>query len=632
MSLGVASSQAADDQAQALVLRELVDSFWLGVGLFDEDARLIYSNQALGDLNPALTDILAPGLEWDRLLIEWVARGVMDRKAQQCLRESERKLIDNALARETSVVEMRGLGFHEILLVATSNGGFALVQRNVTRREMASEDDQEADAILRQVMEACPANLLMSRMDDGQIIYRSPAAREVLGPGKKLFEHFAKRSDLADFVTEILPQGRIDDLSILLKNTDGATFPALVSARLIEYRGEDVAVSSIVDITKEVEMRRMLAAQRERIFETEKLSALGELLAGVAHELNNPLSVVVGHALMLREQTDDPDILRRVEQIENAADRCARIVKSFLAMAREQGVDKQLVELRDVLDRAVHGLREGEMDFTIAVNCNLPATLPPLSGDPAQLEQVFTNLLVNSQQAIGKSGIGGRVDIAAKLDRNRSLVVIDICDDGPGIPPHIGKRVFEPLFTTKEVGQGTGIGLAFCHRVLTAHGGSIELIASDGGAHFRVHLPLGQERKEVEPMPGPTEAGSRQGHVLVVDDEQDVAALIAEILRRDGYDVAVANSAEDGLVACAGSQFDAILVDIKMPGLGGQGFLQRILEDRPWLVDRIAFVTGSTMSPETRGFLDNSGCRFLEKPVAPADVRALTAQLVEGNR
>ncbi len=632
MSAPAASPPAADRQGQAEVFRELLDSFWLGVALFDEDARMFYSNHAIAQLNPALDDLFVPGLEWDRLLIEWVARGVIDRAAQNRLRQFERMLTDRNLASEKAVIEMRGIGLHEILLVATSNGGFALSQRDVTRREMANDQDQEADAILRQVMEACPANLVMSRMDDGQIIYRSPAAREVLGPGKKVFEHFAKRSDLADFVTEILPQGRLDDVSILLKNTDGATFPALVSSRLIEYRGEDVAVSSLVDITKEIEMRKMLAAQRERIFETEKLSALGELLAGVAHELNNPLSVVVGHALMLREETDDPEIMRRVEQIENAAERCAKIVKSFLAMAREQQVDKELLVLADLLDDAVRSLREGEREFTVEVACNLPDSLPPLSGDPSQLEQVFTNLLLNAQQAIEKAGTGGRIDIVARADDNRKLMVIDICDDGPGIPPHVGKRVFEPLFTTKEVGQGTGIGLAFCHRVLTAHGGSIELIPSDSGAHFRLHLPIGDTRDEVDAAPESTRNGSHQGRVLVIDDEPDVAALISEILRRDGYEVDMVHSGEDGLEACARGEFDAILVDIKMPGIGGQGFLERIRDERPELVERIAFVTGSTMSPETRGFLDNSGCRFLEKPVAPKDVRALAAQIVKRSR
>jgi len=626
----MATTQPRRDGSQDGLFRELIDGFPHGIALFDADALLTYYNPAMLRLNPRLEDIFEPGLPWDRLLVEMVARGVLDRDDQQRLSQLESTLDQNDRPNARQVVEMRDQGYHEMLLVAVTGGGFVLDQRDVTKREMADEQDREADALLRQVMEACPANLVMSRMDDGQIIYRSPAAREVLGPGKKVNEHFVKQADLADFVTALLPQGRLDEVFTTLKDTDGITFPALVSSRLIEYRGEDVAVSSLVDITKEVEMRKMLAAQRERIFETEKMSALGELLAGVAHELNNPLSVVVGHALMLREETDDPEIMRRVGQIEAAAERCAKIVKSFLAMAREQKVEKQSLDLSELLDNALRTISEGDMQFGLDISRDIPAEAPMVYGDAGQLEQVFTNLLINAQQAVFKSGSAGGVAVAARPDRGRKLMVIDFKDDGPGIPAHIGKRVFEPLFTTKEVGQGTGIGLAFCHRVLTAHGGSIELIASEVGAHFRIHLPLaGEDLAGNEESAGKLEDSGR-GHVLVIDDETDVAELISEILRRDGYSVDTVHSGEDGLEALADANYDAMLVDIKMPGIGGQGFLERVKAERPELVNRIAFVTGSTMSPDSRGFLDNSGCPYLEKPVAPADIRALAQQIVSG--
>jgi len=612
----------------AKLLRELVDDYPQGIGLFDEDAKLIYSNKALANLNPCLDDLLKPGFEWDQMLVEMAARGAIDLSTRDKLRALETRIdYEDRLARRI-VVEMRDLGLHEIILSPISNGGFVLDQRDVTKREMTIEQDREADALLRQVLEACPANLVMSRMADGQIIYRSPAAREVLGASKKVNEHFVKPADLADFVTAILPEGRIDDAFANLKDTSGNMFPALVSSRMIEYRGEDVVVSSLVDITKEVEMRKMLAAQRERIFETEKLSALGELLAGVAHELNNPLSVVVGHALMLREETDDPEILRRVGQIEDAAERCTKIVKSFLAMAREQKVEKQILVLGDLVEGALKSIEAGDAPYGLAVDCSIPTNAPQICGNSAQLEQVFTNLLMNAKQAIEKHGSGERVTVVARADMGRRLMVIDFSDDGPGIPARIGKRVFEPLFTTKEVGQGTGIGLAFCHRVLTAHGGSIELMPSDKGAHFRIHLPIAEDdASTIEEVNGSNKQTTR-GRVLVIDDEEEVAALISEILQRDGFGVDTAHSAEAGLERLESTEYDAFLVDIKMPGMGGMGFLERIREKRPGLVDRIAFVTGSTMSPETRGFLDNSGCMFLEKPVAPKDLRTLARNVV----
>jgi len=619
--------QANKQSSYDNLFREVVDAFPDGLGLFDADACLVHSNHLLSELNPAISDLLKPGLEWDAMLREMVARGAIDTQARDRLGNLEARLDSQLEAR--LVVEIRDLGLHEFVLTATERGGFILMQRDVTRRETEDEQERDADALLRQVMEACSANLVMSRMDDGQIIYRSPAARELLGSARKVNEHFVRRSDQADLLTALLPEGWVNDVSVTLKAADGQEFPALISSRIIEYRGEDVTVSSLVDITKEVGMRKMLAAQRERIFEVEKLSALGELLAGVAHELNNPLSVVVGHALMMREETSDPEILRRVEQIAAAAERCTKIVKSFLAMAREQNIEKKPLSCAEILGGARRSLEEAGHGSRLSIEVDLQDDMPNICGDGSLLEQVFMNLLINAEQALAMDGRDCKVVISANVDIKRHLMQIDVKDNGPGISRHLERKVFEPLFTTKEVGQGTGIGLAFCHRVLSAHGGSIELVRSKSGAHFRIHLPL--EETSPKPAKADREGANREnrGHVLVIDDEEDVASLIAEILRRDGFTVEAVYSGEAGVKAVLSKRFDAILADIKMPGIGGQGFLKEIKRLQPETADRIAFVTGSTMSPDIRGFLDNCNARFLEKPVAPSEVRSLARELVE---
>lgn len=619
--------QANKQSSYGNLFREVVDAFPDGLGLFDADACLVHSNHLLSELNPAISDLLKPGLEWDAMLREMVARGAIDTQARDRLGNLEARLDSQLEAR--LVVEIRDLGLHEFVLTATERGGFILIQRDVTRRETEDEQERDADALLRQVMEACPANLVMSRMDDGQIIYRSPAARELLGSARKVNEHFVRRSDQADLLTALLPEGWVNDVSVTLKAADGQEFPALISSRIIEYRGEDVTVSSLVDITKEVGMRKMLAAQRERIFEVEKLSALGELLAGVAHELNNPLSVVVGHALMMREETSDPETLRRVEQMAAAAERCTKIVKSFLAMAREQNIEKKPLSFAEIVSGARRSLEEAGHGSRLSIEVDLQDEMPNICGDGSLLEQVFMNLLINAEQALAMDGRDCKVVISANVDIKRQLMQIDVKDNGPGISRHLERKVFEPLFTTKEVGQGTGIGLAFCHRVLSAHGGSIELVRSESGAHFRIYLPL--EETSPKPAKADREGANREnrGHVLVIDDEEDVASLIAEILRRDGFTVEAVYSGEAGVKAVLLKRFDAILADIKMPGIGGQGFLKEIKRLQPETADRIAFVTGSTMSPDIRGFLDNCNARFLEKPVAPSEVRSLARDLVE---
>ncbi len=244
----------------------------------------------------------------------------------------------------------------EIALRATAAGGLVLVQTDITERRAYEENERAADQLVRKVLESCPANIIMSRVGDGEIIYRTPAATGLLGTAKRTHAHFASRAERADFVTALLPEGRVDAMGVTGIRADGTRFPCQVSARLIRYRGEDVIVSTTVDVSREVELRRKLADQREQIFQAEKMSALGELLAGVAHELNNPLSVVVGHALMLREEEIGDEALRRVGKISEAAERCTRIVKSFLAMARQQPAQFVPVDLAETAETALDAL------------------------------------------------------------------------------------------------------------------------------------------------------------------------------------------------------------------------------------------------------------------------------------
>lgn len=617
---------AGNSLIETELLDQVVDALRDGIAIFDATARLMQVNETFRQLNPKVSDIIAPGLEWDRLLIEMVARGALAPSSRERLQWMESRLEPGEAPFPPLVVEMRDAGVHEFAMRQTCGGGFVLTQSDVTARSQTNADEREADALLRQVMEACPAALVMSRITDGEIIYRSPAARDLLGPGRNAAHHFASRTERADFITAILPEGRIDERTVELQRTDGSRFPALVSARLIEYRGDDVVVSSIVDITKEVALRKTLAQQRERIFQAEKLSALGELLAGVAHELNNPLSVVVGHALMMREEASDPQTIARIEKIGDAAERCAQIVKSFLAMARQQKVDAQPVELVEIIDRACSTLAtNGALELKI----DLSEDLPPVMAERSQLEQVFGNLLLNAAQAMATSGEGRCIEISARLLPGGESIGVDVIDDGPGIPDDVGKRVFEPLFTTKPAGQGTGIGLAFCHRVVHSHGGTIELMPSSKGAHFHITLPVAGESGRTSANPIVREDG-REGHILVIDDEEDVADLISEILRREGYQVDTAPTGEEGLELATTHDYDAILTDMNMPGISGRGFYEALERRRPELLGRVAFVTGDTMSPKVRDFLDHADCVFLEKPIAPQDLRELARRLIAG--
>lgn len=612
------------------MLREVIEAMSEGLALFDEDARLVRCNTGYRDLNPLIADLLEPGIEWEIILRESGLRSAIDPETVDRLRWMESRLATGAGTPAPLEIELPNGAVHEVAMRQTPVGGFVITQSDVTGKRRYEENERQADILLRKVLEACPANVIMSRIGDGQIIYRSPAATELLGTSLNSQDHFASREDRADFVTALLPDGRVDDMLVTGLRPGGATFPCAVSARVIDYRGEEVVVSSIVDISREVEMQQKLARQREQIFQAEKMSALGELLAGVAHELNNPLSVVVGHALMMREETTDPEVLRRLEKISGAAERCARIVKSFLAMARQQPARLAPMDLSEAVETAVEALRNGANGLKASVEIDLAQDMPWIRGDSDQLVQVLINLLTNADQAISASGTGDRIAVSSTFHKKAGTIELRVADNGPGVPRSIRSRIFDPLFTTKDVGKGTGIGLAFCHRVITSHNGEIRLEPDAGkGATFVLRLPV-SPREAVADATSPAEADPvPAGRILVVDDEPDVAELIREILQRDGYGVDHADSAETALVLARSHAYALILSDLNMPGIGGRGFYEIMARELPAMADRIGFVTGDTMSPSARGFLDSANRPYLEKPIAPSELRALAQRMLD---
>lgn len=613
------------DQDSADLLRAVIGALSEGLAVFDEDTTLIFCNEAYKACNPLFADIIAPGLRYDVMLREAVARNAISADLRERIDRLGARVLNGEPNTPPLECELSNGAVHEITMRLTASGGIVVTQRDITERRRYEESEREAEAILGKVLEACPANLVMSRVGDGRVLYRSPAATQLLGPIRSFHEHFTSREERADFVTALLPDGRVDEMPVTARRPDGSTFPCLLSARLIDYRGEDVMVSSTVDISRDVALRKTLAEQREQLFQAEKMSALGELLAGVAHELNNPLSVVVGHALMLREEAADPEMQRRIEKISAAAERCARIVKSFLAMAREQPVQLAPTDVRETVEMAVEALTQGADGLATPVRLDIPDDLPSVLADSHQIAQVIINLVTNADQAIRAAGAEGIIHINAR--HNQEIVEISVVDNGPGVPAGIRNRIFDPLFTTKEVGKGTGIGLAFCHRVLTAHNGYIRLDETREGASFTIGLPIaGETASEAHHEASGADEFIR-ARVLVVDDEPEVAGFIGEVLSREGLAVDSAESAEAALALIQTHAYALILTDLNMPGMGGKGLFEALSKDNPALAARIGFITGDTMSAQARRFLDESGRPCLEKPVSPADLRQLVRQM-----
>ncbi|WP_298917084.1 ATP-binding protein [uncultured Roseobacter sp.] len=492
-------------------------------------------------------------------------------------------------------------------------------------------DQLERDALIRQVLTACPAPIRMVNVETGETMFCSPETTALFGEAKSLEDYYVDVADRQRYLQQIYAHGTVKEFKAQFYNRQGEPFWCAVSARLIRYNGQDAIVSHARDLTDELKIESELNSQRETIYQNEKMSALGELLAGVAHELNNPLSVVVGHSLMLREDTTDPDVLRQVDKIGGAAERCAKIVKTFLSMARQQPSRTEEVDVNEIIGIAVDVARYGDLGNVLDIACDLSPELPACLADADQITQVILNLILNAAQAIQTSGTGDRVAVSTRRSDDEGAIVIAVEDNGPGIPDTQQSRVFEPFFTTKDVGEGTGIGLTLCHRIVLSHNGRIWIDRTfEGGTRFVIELPAHQQTKSDDAaVPQSGAHSQKSARVLIVDDEIDVAELNAEILIRAGYEVDVASKAQHGIELLQETSYDLVLSDLNMPEIDGRGFFDVLKADFPHLVGRIGFVTGDTMGSASQTFLKEAQSPYLEKPASPSELRSFVAGILQ---
>src|SRR5207245_8370356 len=271
-------------------------------------------------------------------------------------------------------------------------------------------------------------------------------------------------------------------------------------------------------------LEAIVAERTQRLLQSEKIATMGSLLAGVAHELNNPLAVVMGQAHLLRSRATDPSLVQRADKITAGADRCARIVRNFLALARQRPPERTEVRVNRVVQEAVELLGYELRTDNVEVALELAEDLPVVWADGHQLHQVVVNLLANAHQAMRHMDAERRITIRTRLAREPARLLLEVIDTGPGIPAEIQSRIFEPFFTTKPQGEGTGLGLSLCKRMAEEHEGTITAESEVGrGTTFRIELPAVSRPTASlaagECEPSPPIAGKA---IVVVDDEPDL--------------------------------------------------------------------------------------------------------------
>lgn len=400
------------------------------------------------------------------------------------------------------------------------------------------------------------------------------------------------------------------------------------------------SVHSIKDVTEQRQLQKQL-------LQAEKLSAIGELVAGVAHELNNPLTTILGYAQLL-VQDDDLDVSVRddLSRVTREALRSRRIVENLLTFARKHEPEKSSIVINELIEHTVemraYQLRVDNIEVALQLYRPLPRTM----ADQYQLQQLFLNLVNNAHHAMKEAHGGGRLLIrtslltderagqqATRTDASgQPRILIETKDTGPGIEHDVMAKIFDPFFTTKKTGQGTGLGLSICYGIVQEHDGRIWAESTPGeGATFLIELPVLGSRtvpdsRVEDARLEPTQSKHR---ILVVDDEEGVVSLLLRLLKRDDHYVEGARGGREALDKLTEQPFDLIISDVKMPGVSGQKLHQEIRQRYPDLVNRMIFLSGDTISLETRAFLEATGNLFLRKPFSISELKQAVSETLK---
>lgn len=515
---------------------------------------------------------------------------------------------------------------------------------DITTRKRAVEELAQSERRFRAFVESAPEGVWI--FDGQRLRFVNPAAVRMLGypdaasllavPPSQIV-HTDDAGLLMERTRLILEQGKsFEPREYRARRVDGELITVEVSSIRIEYEGAPALLSFGRDVTE----RKRMEAQ---LVHADRLAALGTLAAGIAHEINNPLSyALLGLEQALRSlETSDgaPGVARqRVGEALHGLGRVAEIVRKLRTFSHFGSEPRQALDVRRPLEDALR-IADNEMRHRATLSLEL-GDVPVVEASSSQLEQVFLNLLVNAVQAIGEI-TGTWHEIRVRTSANEAGdAVVEVSDTGSGIPAHALPKIFDPFFTTKPIGAGTGLGLSICHSIITGHGGRIEVRSAPGeGSTFRVVLPA-RAREPMSPRDSPqamareshsTETERRRSRLLVIDDEHRLSITL-ETLLGDEFEVSGVTSARDALDQLMRSvDWYAVLCDLMMPEMTGCDLYDLVCSDRPELRNRFVFMTGGAFTPRASQFLAEVSCPLIEKPFAAETLRAALRRVIDGS-
>ena len=548
------------------------------------------------------------------------------------------KAIDASLVTGHSVrITLRAVlpGSHSLLL--------CLEEGSVVHR--AEEKWRQVDAELRSVLDSVPTGILLLDVT-GRVRFSSVRFKQLFGIDACGLQNARTIVEMQEALAQRFrnPEGFAAPWRAFSQGKDEPVHDELEisrpARRIIERFSRPVLdaegrTTGWLELYSDVTEERQI---QSKMLQTEKMAALGQLVSGIAHELNNPLTAIMGYAQLLLGHGLRPSELSEAKKVYHEAERARRIVKNLLYFARENKPERSRVDINEIIERTL-ALRSYELRVeNIAVDCDLAPGLPKTMADPYQLQQVILNLVINAEQALIEGRGQGHVWIRTRhlQQREGDRISIEIADDGPGIAPEIASRIFDPFFTTKPPGVGTGLGLSIVYGIIHQHGGEVSYDNQSGlGARFTVELPVVEapaEERPVAVLKPVNGTAAPRGHILVIEDEPTVAQLIVDVLREEGHQVESVLDSQEGLARISRTAYDLVISDLRMPRLDGPAFYESLVRTGSPMRERILFITGDTLSPRTLEFLDPRGLPYLAKPFLVEELKLAVNRLLQSNK